>query len=43
MTQLIQYASLRPTPWKNGGGTTTEIAAVATFLLGALVPQWQCG
>lgn len=26
MTQLIQYASLRPTPWKNGGGTTTEIA-----------------
>ena len=26
MTQLIQYASLRPTPWKNGGGSTTEIA-----------------
>ena len=26
MTQLIQYASLRPAPWKNGGGTTTEIA-----------------
>ena len=25
MTQLIQYASLRPTPWKNGGGSTTEI------------------
>ncbi|MFA9218953.1 MAG: HutD family protein [Sphingomonadaceae bacterium] len=26
MTQLIQYASLRPTAWKNGGGSTTEIA-----------------
>lgn len=26
MTQLIQYASLRPAPWKNGGGSTTEIA-----------------
>jgi len=26
MTQLIQYASLRAAPWKNGGGTTTEIA-----------------
>jgi environmental stress-induced protein Ves len=26
MTQLIQYASLRPAPWKNGGGATTEIA-----------------
>jgi environmental stress-induced protein Ves len=26
MTQLIQYASLRATPWKNGGGSTTEIA-----------------
>jgi environmental stress-induced protein Ves len=26
MTQLIQYASLRPAPWKNGGGCTTEIA-----------------
>lgn len=25
MSQLIQYASLRPTPWKNGGGSTTEI------------------
>ncbi|MBJ7308941.1 HutD family protein [Rugamonas sp. CCM 8940] len=25
MTQLIQYASLRPAPWKNGGGSTTEI------------------
>jgi uncharacterized protein len=27
MTTLIQYASLNPTPWKNGGGTTTEILA----------------
>jgi environmental stress-induced protein Ves len=26
MTQLIQYASLRTAPWKNGGGSTTEIA-----------------
>ena len=26
MTQLIQYASLRATPWKTGGGSTTEIA-----------------
>jgi environmental stress-induced protein Ves len=26
MNQLIQYASLRPAPWKNGGGSTTEIA-----------------
>lgn len=26
MTQLIQYASLRPAPWKNGGGSSTEIA-----------------
>jgi environmental stress-induced protein Ves len=26
MTQLIQYASLCATPWKNGGGSTTEIA-----------------
>ena len=26
MTRLIQYASLRPTPWKNGGGATTELA-----------------
>ncbi len=26
MNQLIQYASLRPTPWKNGGGVTTELA-----------------
>ncbi|SHN26792.1 hypothetical protein SAMN05192549_106346 [Duganella sacchari] len=25
MTQLIQYANLRPAPWKNGGGSTTEI------------------
>ncbi|TWI66220.1 hypothetical protein IP91_02032 [Pseudoduganella lurida] len=27
MTMLIQYASLNPTPWKNGGGCTTEILA----------------
>ncbi|WEF31335.1 HutD/Ves family protein [Pseudoduganella chitinolytica] len=27
MTTLIQYASLNPTPWKNGGGCTTEIMA----------------
>jgi environmental stress-induced protein Ves len=27
MTTLIQYASLHPTPWKNGGGCTTEILA----------------
>jgi hypothetical protein len=27
MTQLIQYASLMPAPWKNGAGSTTEIAA----------------
>jgi environmental stress-induced protein Ves len=27
MTTLIQYASLNPTPWKNGGGCTTEILA----------------
>ncbi|WP_373989058.1 HutD family protein [Duganella sp. BuS-21] len=26
MTQLIQYANLRSAPWKNGGGSTTEIA-----------------
>ncbi|TFW13716.1 HutD/Ves family protein [Duganella callida] len=26
MTQLIQYANLRTAPWKNGGGSTTEIA-----------------
>jgi environmental stress-induced protein Ves len=26
MTQLIQYASLRPAPWKNGAGSSTEIA-----------------
>ncbi|UGQ45746.1 HutD/Ves family protein [Massilia endophytica] len=25
MTRLIQYASLHPTPWKNGGGSTTEL------------------
>jgi uncharacterized protein len=25
MTRLIQYASLHATPWKNGGGTTTEL------------------
>jgi environmental stress-induced protein Ves len=27
MTTLIQYASLHPMPWKNGGGCTTEILA----------------
>ena len=27
MTVLIPYASLEPSPWKNGGGSTTEIAA----------------
>ena len=27
MTLLIPYASLEPAPWKNGGGSTTEIAA----------------
>ena len=27
MTTLIQYASLHPTPWKNGAGFTTEILA----------------
>lgn len=26
MTVLIPYASLEPQPWKNGGGSTTEIA-----------------
>ena len=26
MTRLIPYASLDPAPWKNGGGSTTEIA-----------------
>jgi len=26
MSKLIQYASLHATPWKNGGGSTTEIA-----------------
>ena len=26
MTLLIPYASLEASPWKNGGGTTTEIA-----------------
>ena len=26
MTVLIPYASLEPTPWKNGGGVTTDIA-----------------
>jgi environmental stress-induced protein Ves len=30
MTQLIQYASLRPAPWKNGGGSTTQIAVWPT-------------
>ena len=34
MTLLIPYAGLEPSPWKNGGGSTTEIAAAppgATF------------
>lgn len=34
MSKLIQYASLHATPWKNGGGSTTEIAIAplgATF------------
>jgi len=34
MTKLIQYASLHATPWKNGGGSTTEITVFppgATF------------
>lgn len=26
MTMLIPFAGLAPTPWKNGGGSTTEIA-----------------
>ena len=26
MTMLIPFAGLRPVPWKNGGGSTTEIA-----------------
>jgi len=26
MTMLIPYASLSPSPWKNGGGSTTQIA-----------------
>jgi environmental stress-induced protein Ves len=26
MTMLIPYASLSPAPWKNGGGSTTQIA-----------------
>lgn len=30
MSKLIQYASLNATPWKNGGGSTTEIA-IAPF------------
>jgi uncharacterized protein len=34
MSKLIQYASLHAMPWKNGGGSTTEIAIApqgATF------------
>jgi environmental stress-induced protein Ves len=27
MTMLIPYAGLSPVPWKNGGGSTTQIAA----------------
>lgn len=30
MSKLIQYASLHATPWKNGGGSTTEIAIAPT-------------
>ena len=26
MTMLIPYAGLSPVPWKNGGGSTTQIA-----------------
>jgi len=26
MTVLIPFAGLSPVPWKNGGGSTTEIA-----------------
>ncbi|XLZ69442.1 HutD family protein [Massilia sp. SR12] len=28
MTQIIQYASLHSTPWKNGGGSTTELCVM---------------
>lgn len=28
MTHIIQYASLHPTPWKNGGGSTTELCVM---------------
>jgi environmental stress-induced protein Ves len=34
MTRLFQYASLHATPWKNGGGSTTEVTVFppgATF------------
>lgn len=27
MTTLTRWSDLRPTPWKNAGGTTTELAA----------------
>ncbi|SFU89015.1 HutD/Ves family protein [Pseudoduganella namucuonensis] len=30
MSKLIQYASLHATPWKNGGGSTTEITIAPT-------------
>jgi len=30
MTVLIPYASLEPAPWKNGGGSTIEIAVFPT-------------
>jgi uncharacterized protein len=30
MTLLIPYAGLEPAPWKNGGGSTTEIAIAPT-------------
>ena len=28
MTTIIQYASLHTTPWKNGGGSTTELCVM---------------
>jgi len=28
MTTIIQYASLHATPWKNGGGSTTELCVM---------------
>ncbi|MES2323217.1 MAG: HutD family protein [Pseudomonadota bacterium] len=37
MTLLIPYAGLEPAPWKNGGGSTTEIAIAP---LGATVDKF---